>query len=203
MISASIKMTEDNLYLLGVKILVTGGLSSTTEILALCMEGQKFTKAFSTVVPQFQKGMIDGTSGNLAEDGKCVGLKVPSGLKNPRRDHITFKIKGNMYVAGGIGREGNILAGCEQFTSNKKEWLHCRYALPYTLCRASVVTSADETFAVIAGGTRIRYPSAYREEWYYSNGIIIFTEEGGFQPMAYSRLLREKGCHLPKLYIFK
>ena len=124
--------------------------------------------------------------GELTEDKSDVTWKELESMQKARKFHITFKMKQHVYVAGGIDVRDKTLACCERFDLNENKWFKCHHVLPYRLYDASVVVSADETFAVITGG----YKGGS-----ISDGIIIFTEQGGFKLMA-ANLLSERFGHV-------
>ena len=106
-------------------------------------------------------------------------------MKKGRCAHVAFKMKDSFYVVGG-GNCQRMLSCCERFSFKQNKWNDCKHSLPYHLSCASVVVSNDESFAVITGG---------RSRNGCCGGIIIFTEQDGFQLMS-SQLLNERCHHL-------
>ena len=106
-------------------------------------------------------------------------------LRTARMSHITFKMKDDVYVAGGYGTDGRLLC-CECNNIKENEWHKHKYSLPCPLANASVVVSDDETFAVITGGTT---------QWREWKRVIIFTEQTGFELMT-RKLLNTKSSHV-------
>ena len=124
--------------------------------------------------------------GELTDNKTDVSWRELESMKKARKFHIAFKMKHNMYVAGGIDISDKTLSCCERFDLKKNKWFKCHHLLPYRLYDASVVVSADETFAVITGG----YNGGR-----ISDRIIIFTEQDGFKLMAVN-LLSERFGHI-------
>ena len=117
-------------------------------------------------------------------------------MDRTRYSHITFKLKDNVYVAGGVAHAsteiycpseaGSWRSSCEQYSLKENKWLNCRHRLPHPLVRASVSVSTDESFAVITGGLsakeyydRKKPGSVEVEE--RAGDILIFTEDKGFK----------------------
>ena len=135
--------------------------------------------------------------GTVSSTEKDVTWKELEPMRNARREHITFKMKENLYVVGGYGRylldislhyRDNILSSCERFDMVKNKWFTCQHSLPYPLCDASVIVSDDETFAVITGGRK--------ENHKLSDGCITFTEDGGFKHSKTYSLLSPRWRHV-------
>lgn len=123
--------------------------------------------------------------GELTENKKDVIWKQLEPMKEPRCNHITFKMKDSVYVAGGSAYSlklgnSNFLSSCERFSLKENRWFDCQHSLPYPLSRASVSVGADESYAVITGGRSYRNIDDYDDELMV-NKIVIFTEEKGFQ----------------------
>ena len=97
-------------------------------------------------------------------------------------------MKDSLYVAGGYGQ-----ACSERLCLKSKKWFRCQHSLPYPLVFASVVVSDDEKFAVITGGIRFEEFFGTQQT---SNGIIIFTEEDGFQSLKTAQLQVSRHRHL-------
>ena len=125
--------------------------------------------------------------GQLTENKKDVKWTELKFMKKVRKNHIAFKMRHKVYVAGGIDEHGIVLSCCELYDLNEKNWFHCPYALPFPLCESSVVVSNDETYAVITGGKK----GAIR-----SGTIIVFTEEDGFQWLQKSYLESSRSGHV-------
>ena len=127
--------------------------------------------------------------GDFKADTNDVAWTELEPLRKTRGLHITFKMKDNVYVAGGFDNEFEGLSTCEQFNLLECKWVNCKHSLPYALNSASVVVSADETFAVITGGITGEQ---------FSSRVIIFTEDTGFELMA-THLLNKRAGHLSML----
>jgi len=120
----------------------------------------------------------------LTNEGKSVRMKKLKNMKKSRQNAIVFKIKNNVYVAGGVGGDmgrtqlngtvgyrvhddtsGNtlydqrLLSCTERFDLTENKWYPCKYSLPKPLHSASVAVSVDESFALITGGV-----SSYQKE---------------------------------------
>ena len=138
--------------------------------------------------------------GELTDDKKDIIWKQLEPLKEPRCNHITFKMKDSVYVAGGSAYSlklgnSNFLSSCERFSLKECRWFDCQHSLPYPLIRASVSVSADESFAVITGGMSYRNIDDYDDESMLDK-IVIFTEEKGFQCLGESSLLSARASHV-------
>ena len=120
--------------------------------------------------------------GNLTANKNDVTWKELESLGVERQGYISFKLNGNVYIAGGSqfidGRPGMLLnAKCQRYDLLEKKWYKCQHNLPFPLSNASVVVSTDESFAVIIG----EYFFLSDEEMKtYSGKVIIFTEDRGF-----------------------
>jgi hypothetical protein len=120
----------------------------------------------------------------LTDEGKSVRMKKLKNMKKSRQNAIVFRIKNNVYVAGGVGGDmgrthlhgtvgyrvhddtsGNtlydqrLLSCTERFDLRDNKWYPCKYSLPKPLHSASVAVSADGSFALITGGV-----SSYQKE---------------------------------------
>ena len=111
-----------------------------------------------------------------------------------RRNHIAFKMKDHVYVAGGLLtstiEEGRKTTSCEKYNFRQNKWSSCEHSLPYPLTDASVVVNCDESFAVITGGMRER-----SKKHKPTDGIIIFEEEKGFI-LIDDKMLRKRSNHV-------
>ena len=139
--------------------------------------------------------------GEFTENKKDVTWKELAPMEKKRCLHIAFKLRNNIYVAGGLvsadwqrqcSDAGQWHCSCEQYNLEENKWSISRYRLPFPLVNASVSVSADKTFAVITGGlsknkcirryTRIVYKERVIAEADERIGkTIIFTEDKGFQ----------------------
>lgn len=127
--------------------------------------------------------------GEVTDDKRDVKWAELKPMQKRRAYPIVFKIRDNVYVAGGCSPEGHEVSHCcERYDLNKKEWFKSRYFLPYSLWRASVVVNVDEKFALITGG--------WSEHSKHSQlGIIVFTEENGFKRLKNSSLRISRSLH--------
>ena len=121
--------------------------------------------------------------GDFREETNDIVWKELPPLKRARMEHFTFKLKNNVYVMGGLDEDLQYIACCERFSLKECKWFDCEFSLPYDLWDTSVVVSADETFAVITGGSSGK-----------GNGVIIFTEQNGFELMT-TKLLNMRYDH--------
>ena len=111
--------------------------------------------------------------GELSTNRKDVMWNELECLGKARRWHISFKMNGSVYVAGGYNDISNErLSTCERYDLKEMKWYKCQHSLPFALRLASVVVSTDESIAVITGGKK--------EDRIYSDKVIIFTEDKGF-----------------------
>ena len=92
---------------------------------------------------------------------------------------MCFKLKDNLYIAGGLGIEGTsygrswdlTLLFCDQYNLTERKYYESVYSLPYPVNNADkVVTSEDETFAIILNVETRR--------------LLIFTEKDGFKEFS-------------------
>ena len=140
-------------------------------------------------------GFVNGNASNRVIQGEVTKNKndvkwIEIGpMQKKRCNHIAFKMKGNVYVAGGLsmGSTYTTLSCCERLDLNTNKWFSCEYSLPRPLYDASVVVNSDESCAVITGG--------FSQGWEVSNGIIIFTESGGFSCLTRSTLMSKLNNH--------
>ena len=120
----------------------------------------------------------------LTNEGKSVRMKKLENMKKSRQNPIVFKIKNNVYVAGGVGGDmgrtslhgtvgyrlhdsssgtqlydQRLLSCTERFDLVENKWYPCKYSLPKPLHSASVAVNEEENFALITGGV-----SAYQKE---------------------------------------
>ena len=101
---------------------------------------------------------------------------------------IVFKMKNNVYVAGGKSNEGHILDSCERYNLTNKNWSLSEHYLPFPLNveHASVVTSKDESEAMIFNcitdfsiysSRRIDFSTSLTER----TVILTFNDMNGFR----------------------
>ena len=109
-----------------------------------------------------------------------------------RYDYIVFKLQNSVYVTGGFSAMERPLKSCIYFDLTLMNWFTSSHSLPDYLSNASVVVDKDEKFAVITGGKK--HPGEANED--YSNEIIIFTENDGFQVLKNSCLLSRRSSHV-------
>ena len=119
--------------------------------------------------------------GELIADKRDVLWKEVESMKTKRRWHMAFKMNHSVYVVGGHSGAPTNIPICERFDLKESKWYKCKYNLSYDLYSASVVVSADESFALITGGTSGSINGK-------TNGIIIFTESSGFVVLWFSGL---------------
>ena len=110
--------------------------------------------------------------GELVEDETDIRWVEVSSMTNPRLEHIAFRMKNEIYVAGGIGHRERTYSCCEKYSLKDNKWDMMSHQLPYPLNGASVVVSKDESFALIIGGRN--------NNKIVSNKVIVFTKECGF-----------------------
>ena len=110
--------------------------------------------------------------GTLTNEHKDVIWEELESLNTARFRHVTFKMKTNVYVFGGLFILHSNVTSCERYDLIERSWKNCLHTLPYRLSYASVIVSDDETFAVIIGG---------KKDDHASNQILIFTEQDGFK----------------------
>ena len=111
---------------------------------------------------------------------------------NRRYDYIIFKMGRCVYITGGFSATDRPLLSCVYYDLVLKSWYTCKYSMPYHMCGASVVVSADETFAIITGGKKV--PGEPKERC--SDEIILFTEDDGFQVLRNCSLMRKRSSHV-------
>ena len=109
-----------------------------------------------------------------------------------RYDYIVFKMQNSVYVTGGFSAMERPLKSCIYFDLTLMNWFTSSHSLPYYLSNASVVVDKEEKFAVITGGKK--HPGEANED--YSDDIIIFTENDGFQVLKNSSLLSRRSSHV-------
>ena len=119
--------------------------------------------------------------GRISEDKKDVTWTETDSLRNAREYHITFKMKGNVFVAGGVDTEYEALSICEQFSSKSNKWVISKHQLPYPLVNATVIVSKDETFSLIVGGWKKVENDNKR---ILSGEALVFTLEHGFKRLS-------------------
>ena len=114
--------------------------------------------------------------GELTENRKDVTWTELKSMETPRYFHVSFKMQNAIYVVGGLTENNRGISGCERYDIKQNVWLSFKHSLKFPLFRASVVVSADESFAIITGGKR---GGEYRTV--ENKDIIIFTKQEGFQ----------------------
>ena len=119
--------------------------------------------------------------GHFEQDTNDVVWKPLEPLKKAKTSYIIFKMKDNVYVAGGLDCRHQVLLCCDRLNLKENTWFSCKHSLPYPLDWASVVVSDDESFAVITGRRKANY--VFRKRPCYSDSIIVFTEKEGFKVM--------------------
>ena len=90
--------------------------------------------------------------GHLTIDETDVKWNEIGTLNRPRFKHIAFQLKGTIFVAGGIGRNGKPYIGCERYDVHTNQWTKTSYDMPYPLSEASVVVGKGENYAIVIGG---------------------------------------------------
>ena len=90
--------------------------------------------------------------GHLTIDETDVKWNEIGTLNRPRFKHIAFQLKGTIFVAGGIGRQGKPYIGCERYDVHTNKWITTSYDMPYPLSEASVVVGKGENYAIVIGG---------------------------------------------------
>ena len=154
--------------------------------------------------------------GDLKEGTNDVVWKPLEPLGKAKDNYFTFKMKANLYVAGGsievlhyeetdYGQQDTImrettLSCCDRFNLSENKWFSCQHSLPFPLQNASVVVSADETFAVITGGVEIHanVNSFYVRKRSTFDSILVFTEQEGFKLLP-TCLLNKRRYHVSML----
>ena len=130
-------------------------------------------------------------AGKLAENGIDVSWRDLDSLKTAREYHISFKMKGRVFVAGGVNEKYEPLSSCEIYSIRDNLWCSDgryklmvqtdgRYELPYPLVNATVVVSNDETFSLIVGGWK---QEAHGKIKTTATEFIVFTLEDGFKKL--------------------
>ena len=127
--------------------------------------------------------------GKMLKNGVDITWRQLDSLKTAREYHIAFKMKGYVFVAGGVNEKYEPLQSCEIYSIKDNLWCsdgryklgvqtEGRYELPYPLVNSTVVISNDEAFALILGGWRPQdnVKVAVRE-------MIVFTLEEGFKSL--------------------
>ena len=109
-----------------------------------------------------------------------------------RYEYIIFKMQRSVYVTGGFDGNEHPLVSCVYFDLALNAWYTFKYSLPFPLCNASVVVSADERFAIITGGKVD--PDDSEED--SINSIILFTEDEGFRILQNSSLINKRSSHV-------
>ena len=130
------------------KFLIIGGDSSEDQCPTPVSRGQCLFAGVSNRVFQLcGKGRTEEGELYDIEDWTCEPI---DSMIQPRKHHISFKMKNSVYVTAGDDGK-SFLLGCERYDLNEKKWFRSHHLLPYPLVFASVAVSADETFAVITG----------------------------------------------------
>ena len=124
----------------------------------------------------------------LTEDKNDITLKDLEQMTNRRGSHVAFKMENYLYVAGGYNGNRDMLDICERYDIKKNKWFRSQHALPQALVDAHSAISADESFVVITGGRDV-----YE---YNTDGIIIFTEQNGFQQFANVTMKFQRSGHV-------
>ena len=130
-------------------------------------------------------------AGKLGENGMDISWRDLDSLKTAREYHISFKMKGHVFVAGGVNEKYEPLSSCEIYSIRKNLWCSDeryklmvqtggRYELPYPLVNATVVVSNDETFALIVGGWK---QEEHGKDKVAAKEFIVFTLEDGFKKL--------------------
>jgi hypothetical protein len=101
----------------------------------------------------------------------------------PRIAPTCFILKDNLYITGGIDRNGfknDAFLSCDRYDLVEKQYYNTRHYLPYGMdyYTSTVVTNEEETMVLIhvkeIARSQIR-PTIPRE------GFVVFTEERGFE----------------------
>ena len=124
--------------------------------------------------------------GILATDRKSVTWIELDSLAEGRHNHLTFKMKRNILVAGGV--QNSIASGvkyllsCERYDPNAHEWNTSTHQLPFPVTNASVLVDEEENFALITGGYHrsISHGHFQMQPRNKNNNVIIYTEKDGF-----------------------
>jgi hypothetical protein len=124
----------------------------------------------------------------LIEDETDVQWTEIEPMNLPRLEHIAFKIKKSIYVAGGIWPGDTTSSSCEKYSLKENCWEMISYTLPYPLNGASVVVGKDERYALIIGG-RVNNKRV-------SNKVVVFTEEKGFSEFISFELKSTRHGHV-------
>lgn len=135
--------------------------------------------------------------GEFTENEKRVTWKEVECMKNARFGHIAFKMKDNVYVAGGNGADLKLLSSCERYDIKENKWFDSQHSLPYPISGASVSVSADERFSVITGGASQRSGGEQENVSFCSeDGILFFTEKHGFYSLPNTHLQYKREGHV-------
>ena len=135
--------------------------------------------------------------GEFTDNEKRVTWKEVECMENARFGHIAFKMKGNVYVAGGNGADLKLLSSCERYDIKENKWFNSEHSLPYPISGASVSVSADERFSVITGGASQRSGGEQENVSFSSeDGILFFTEKNGFYSLSNSNLQYKREGHV-------
>ena len=120
--------------------------------------------------------------GELTDNESDVTWIEQESLNKARQYHMTFKMDGNVFVAGGVDKDYKALYDCERFSINRNTWVRNQHHLPYPLVNATVIVSTDETFAVITGGWKDLSNDTFEgSARILSYETLIFTIDGGFK----------------------
>ena len=109
--------------------------------------------------------------------------------KKERFGHVAFKMKGSLYIAGGMSNN-ELKPCCLRYDMEGNKWFESPHSLPYPLRNASVFVSADESFAVITGGLAIS------AKYNAPKSIIPFAEESGFQLLKNFSMRENRSHHV-------
>ena len=132
--------------------------------------------------------------GHLTVDETDVKWAEIGTLNHPRFKHIAFQLKGTIFVAGGIGRQGKRYIVCEKYDVHTNQWINTSYDMPYPSSGASAVVGKDQNYAIVIGG-RITNEND-RNISRVSSKVLVFTAENGFSEKNSFALLTKRHGHI-------
>ena len=143
----------------------------------------------------------NNTTWKHGTSGKITWSPINIELHEPLASPLCFKLKNNLYIAGGATTEnpsgclhlssvdihGKVHYFCHRYDMKNKEYYDCEYILPLSVNSFDkVTTSADEKFAIILTKEK--------------GTILIFTEKDGFSEFPNFSIFGKRSVKKPFFY---
>ena len=125
-------------------------------------------------------------------------------LHEGRHDHVAFKFKKYIVVAGGskndVSSGASYLLTAERYDLVNKQWEEMNHALPFPIIKASVLVDPEEKFAIITGGYQGSMSHGrFQIKSETKNKVVVYTELNGF--VVHERLSSEQMLNSPHMAV--